>query len=171
MPLSWMGKYHDLVYAMVSMGNAYSQLANVEIFGNEIKMTPTQLQLMGYIIESEELNQNMARIAERFSFTKSNFSKMIKQLEKKGLIEKFHTAGNSKNVIIRASDLGKALYEAYTASPITDVWKQIFSRLDKLDDETVKVFIDCLNDYTTLMQRGPERAKKELADITLVKIK
>lgn len=165
-----MGKYHDVVEAMVSMGNAYGQVANTEIFGDKIKFTPTQLQLMGYIIESEELNQNMARIAQRFSFTQSNFSKMIKQLDQKGLIEKYHTVNNSKNIIIRASALGKQIYEEYTSSPITDVWRQIFSRLDTVDDEAVKVFIACLNDFTTLMQRGPDKAK-EASGSELIRIK
>ncbi len=167
MELKWMGQYRKVVEAMIGMGNAYSQVVNNEVFGEEIKLSPAQLQVMEYILETEDMNQNMSQIAQRLSISQSSFSKMTKQLVKKGMLERFHAKNNSKNVIVRVSEKGKEFYRQYSQGENTDVWRRIFKKLENVDKDTVKLFVECLNEFTDQMNTKPT----EDENVELVKIK
>lgn len=169
MKLEWMGKYRKLVESMIGMGNAYSQVSKIEIFGDDVKLNSVQLQVMEYTLENEELNQNMSQIAQRLSISQSNFSKITNQLVKKGMLEKFHTRNNSKNVIIKVTEKGRDFYKNYSQNASTDVWRRIFKKLKDVDDKDVAVFVECLNEFTNQINHCPsvEDTKGE----ELIKIK
>ena len=150
-----MGKYRALVESMIGMGNAYSQVSKNEIFGDEVKLNSVQIQVMEYTLENEELNQNMSQIASRLSISQSNFSKITNQLVKKGILEKYHTKSNSKNVIIKVTDKGREFYDKYSHNDSTAVWRRIFKILENVDDESIEKFVACLNEFTNEMNRGP----------------
>lgn len=156
MKLEWMGRYRALVEAMIGMGNAYSQVSKNEIFGDEVKLNSVQLQVMEYILENEEMNQNMSQIAARLSISQSNFSKITNQLVKKGILEKFHTRSNSKNVIIKVTDKGREFYNEYSHNDSTEVWRRIFLILENVENENIEKFVACLNEFTNEMNRGPK---------------
>lgn len=172
MKLEWMGDYRPVIEAMIGMCNAYSQVVNLEVFRDgTVSVSPAELQVMEYILENEERHENMSQIARRLCISQSSFSKMVKHLAGKGLLEKYRTANNSKNIIIQVSPSGRAFYEAYSSGEMTDVWRRIFRRMEGLDAETVQIFIDSLNEFTRDVQRGienvshPEQGKSELIKI------
>lgn len=171
MKLEWMGNYRDVVEAMIEMGNSYYQVYHDKNLISEIQMSPAQLQVMEYILENEEQNENMSVIAKRLSISQSAFSKIANQLVKKGFLEKYHAENNRKNIIMKVSDYGKQCYEEYSHGPKTDVWRRIFKMLDTLDEETVQIYIDCLKEFTHAMQRDTEKAElKKKGKIRLVKV-
>lgn len=171
MKLEWMGNYRDVVEAMIGMGNAYYQAYNEKNFISEIQMSPAQLQVMEYILENEEQNENMSVIAKRLSISQSAFSKIANQLVKNGFLEKYHAENNRKNIIMKVSDYGKQCYEKYSRGPRTDVWRRIFKKLDTLEAEEVQIFIDCLNEFTHTMQGDTEKSESgEKEEIRLVRI-
>lgn len=153
MKLDWMGDYRDVVGAMIRMCNTYCGIYKTEFLA-DIHLSPAQLQVMEYILENEESNENMSVIARRLSIPQSSFSKIANQLVRRGFLEKYHLANNDKNVIIKVSDYGKQCYLEYGRGERTDVWRRIFRRLDGLDAETVRVFVDCLNEFTDEMLGG-----------------
>ena len=66
MKLEWMGEYRDFVEKMIKYGNAYATRCQKEYyFGSEILFSPSQLQTMEYILESEDQHQSMVEIAAR----------------------------------------------------------------------------------------------------------
>ena len=73
-----------------------------------------QIQVLEYLLENEEQNQNMSQIASRHGITLNNFSKLVNKIEKKGLVEKFFIKGNRKSIVIPVSPLGRQVYEAYS---------------------------------------------------------
>ena len=169
MKLEWMGKYRKLVEAMIGMGNAYSQVSKIEVFGDDVKLNSVQLQVMEYTLENEELNQNMSQIAQRLSISQSNFSKITNQLVKKGMLEKFHTRNNSKNVIIKVTEKGREFYKNYSQNESTDVWRRIFKKLKDVDDKDVAVFVECLNEFTNQINHCP--SAEDTKGEELIKIK
>lgn len=170
MKLEWMGKYRKLVESMIGMGNAYSQITKMEVFGDDdTRLTAVQLQVMEYTLENEELNQNMSQIAERLSISQSNFSKITNQLVKKGMLEKFHTRNNSKNVIIKVTEKGREFYKSYSQNESTDIWRRIFKMLKNVDDKDVEIFANCLNEFTNQLNSRPQSA--DSGGDELVKIK
>lgn len=172
MKLTWMGRYRNLVEAMIGMGNAYYRVYKGTQFIREHQMSPAQLQVMEYILENEDHNENMSEIAERLSISQSSFSKITNQLVKNGFLEKYYTESNRKNIIIKVSDYGKQCYEEYSHGERTDVWRRIFDRLDGLDDETVQIFADCLNELTSdIHERAAKDNPESGNDIRLIRVK
>lgn len=171
MYLDWMGEYRDVIEAMIGMANVYTQVHNRKVFSGSVKLTPVELQVIEYILENEERNENMSEIAQRLSISQSSFSKKVKDLVSRGLLEKYYAANNRKNVIIKVSGLGKEFYMAYSTGSQTDVWRKIFSRLDKLDKKTIQIFIDSLNEFRNELQSYLEGEKPVTnSNVDLIKI-
>lgn len=154
---------------MISMCNAYYEIYKIE-FLHDAHLSPSQLQVLEYILENEEKNDNMSAIAKRLSIPPSSFSKIVNGLVKCGFLNKYHTASNSKNVIVKVSDYGKQCYVEYSQGEATDVWRRIFKKLDKLDDDSLTVFIDCMNEFIGAMHGQKYVKETQLEDSQLIKI-
>ena len=78
----------------------------------------------------------------------------------KGLLEKYHTTDNKKNVIIRVSDLGRKEYEAYSRYAYKKWFEDLFAMLDEIPEEYVDA-ASCVQvdngaeGYGYLFWRGP----------------
>lgn len=167
MELQWMGKYRDFVEKLIKYGNSYAQAYKVEgAYATDIPFSAAQLQVMEYILENEERSQNMAEIAARLGVTPSAFSKNVKKMVDKGLLEKYHTSENKKDVIIRVSPLGKEVYKQYVSFAYEHAYKKIFGLLDEIPQEYVKLFTRILEisaEETQLKKLGEK-------EVTLIKI-
>lgn len=115
MKLEWMGEYRDVVEQLIKYCNVYAAAYRKEFKpGTDIPMSFAQIQVIEYLLENEELHQNMKQIAKRLGITTSNFSKLVNKLEEKELLEKFHTEENKKEVIIKVTDYGRNVYKDYS---------------------------------------------------------
>ena len=167
MELTWMGKYRTFVEMLIKYGNSYAQSYNTEgDYGILTVFSPSQLQVLEYILENEEKNQNMAEIAARLGITPSAFSKNVKKMTQKGLLEKYHTSENRKNVIIRVSELGRKVYEEYTQFAYRRVYKEIFEILDTVPEEYVEKFTHILE----ISARETQMKRLTQKEVTLIKI-
>ncbi len=167
MKLEWMGKYRDFVEKLVRYGNSYAQAYKVESnYTDEIPYSAAQLQVMEYILENEEKNQNMAEIAGRLGITPSAFSKNVKKMVEKGLLEKYHTSINKKDVIIKVSPMGRQVYQKYTEFAYQRLYKELFEILDTIPEEYVSKFSKVLELSAEQTQLKRLREK----DIVFIKI-
>lgn len=154
MELTWMGRYREFVERIVKFGNAYAQSYTVEkSFNTPIAFSSLQLQVMEYILENEEKNQNMLEIATRLGISASTFSKNVKKMMEKGLLEKYHISGNRKEVIVKVTELGREMYRLYSEYILREVFQPIFQELDALPDDVVGRFCRVLD----LAKMGGER--------------
>lgn len=99
MKLEWMGEYRDVVEAIIGVANIYNQIYNYKVFSDpsgKILLTANEVQIIEYIYENEERNDNMSEVARRLSISQSTFSKKVKQLVQKGLLERYCTVSNKK---------------------------------------------------------------------------
>ena len=171
MKLEWMGEYRDFVEKMIKFGNAYAARYQKEMnFGSPIPFSPTQLQTMEYILENEEKHQNMGEIAARLGISSSAFSKNVKKMVEKGLLEKYHTADNRKNVIVRVSPLGREVYKAYTAFVLEHKFGAIFRILDGIPREYVDQFARIADIWATYPPEHSPKSQGESKPVTLIKI-
>ena len=145
MELHWMGEYRELMEKLIKYGNAYAQNYSREMsLGTDVRFSPAQLQALEYILENEDRNQNMAQIAGRLGMSPSAFSKNVSKMVSKGLLEKYHTASNRKDVIIRASPTGRRVYEQYVQS-VAPVFQSLTGLWKRLPPEALTVFMDSLD--------------------------
>ena len=164
MKLEWMGKYRRLVEMIIRCCNRYSQGYTKEYHYNfPVAFSPAQLQVMEYILENEEENQPMGEIAGRLGISQSAFSKNVKKMVEKGLLERYHMEGNKRTIIIKVSDLGREAYRCYSETIYEGLFRSVFEALDEIPDEYIERFTQAME-----IAAGP---KPEASRKKLVKIK
>ena len=146
MKLEWMGEYRDVVEKLMKYCNEYGNIYKREQhYGTEIKISYAQIQVIEYLLENEERHQNMSTIASRLGVSLSVFSKLVNQLAAKGLLQKFHTQSNKKDVIIQVTDLGRKTYSDYSEYIVQTHFQKMFDVADQLPRETLPVIARMLD--------------------------
>ena len=114
MKLEWMGEFRDIIGNFYRSANGYSQICKEELFGEPVRFSPYEVQIMEHILEHADQHRNMKWYASRLGLSQATYSKYVRKLVDKGLLEKYHTAGNKKDIILQVSPLGKEEYAAYS---------------------------------------------------------
>lgn len=160
MQLEWLGKYRQLVEKMVKFGNSYSAAYQKErYYGSETLFSPEQIQTLEYILENEEKRSHMAEIAERLGMSPSSFSKNVKKMCDKGLLEKFQEEGNRKNIIVCVSDKGRAVYSEYSEYVQALLFDDIFRALEGVPEVYLDRFAQALELWADVYDR-PEKPER-----------
>ena len=133
MKLTWL-KYREIVSAFYRSANTYVQLTRHKNLGGEIKLSTVEVQIIEHILEHSEECRNMKWYAEQIGLSPSSLTHYINALEDQGLIEKFHTADNKKDIILRVSEKGTLAYNDYVDN-ITPFFEDIFDLLDACTPE------------------------------------
>lgn len=145
MKLAWMGEYRDVVEALIHYCNIYAaayKLEKMEYRG--ICYSYSQIQVLEYLLENEERNENMSAIAARLGITRSNFTKIVNRLVEKGLIEKSYLPGSRKELKLTVNALGRELYEDYSQEILRWHFSPMFRELDRIDPADYPVIHDAL---------------------------
>ena len=125
MKLAWMGEYREMVEALIHYCNIYAAAYKVEKMEFQgVSYSYAQIQVLEYLLENEERNENMSAIAARLGITRSNFTKIVNRLVAKGLLDKAYMPGSRKALKLTVNDLGRELYTAYSQ----DILRCIFRR-------------------------------------------
>ena len=108
MQLTWMGEYREMVEALIHYCNIYSAVYKIERMTYQgVSYSYAQIQVLEYLLENEEKQQNMSCIASRLGITRSNFTKIAGKLVSKGILEKTYMPGSRKDFLLNVSPLGK----------------------------------------------------------------
>ena len=141
MKLEWMGPYREIIGDFYRSANGYSQICKTEMFGEPVSFSPYEVQIMEHILEYADQHKNMKWYASRLGLSQATYSKYVRRLVDKGLVEKYHAAGNKKNVILMVSPLGLKEYREYAALAKERWFQELFELLDHVSPqelETVK---------------------------------
>ena len=77
MKLEWLGEYRDFVEKMIKFANMYANSYQKEAYlGSEIHFSPSQLQTMEYILESEGKTRTWPRSRPGWASPPAPFPKM-----------------------------------------------------------------------------------------------
>ena len=146
MQLEWMGRYRELVAALILNENIVSRNMSVRVpMYQGIGLIAQEWQTLEYLLEHEDENDCMNRISERLGIPQSSLSKAVKNLVAFGLVERFRRPTNRKNVILRATPLGRELYVHQIEAMKAAGFGAFFEALDRLDDEAIARFTLALN--------------------------
>ena len=136
MKLEWMGQNREIVEALIHYCNIYAGVYRIEKMRfRGIAYSYSQIQVLEYLLENEERNDNMSSIAQRLGITRSNFTKIVTRLCKKGLVEKVRVPGSRRDLNVVVNDLGRELYEDYSIGILKRHFEPMFRDLDKLSPE------------------------------------
>lgn len=136
MKLEWMGPHREIVEALIRYCNIYAGVYRKEKMNfRGITYSYAQIQVLEYLLENEERNENMSSIAHRLGITRSNFTKIISRLSSKGLVEKVRMPGSRRDLNVIVNDLGRELYEDYAKGVLKRHFEPMFRDLDMLSAE------------------------------------
>ncbi len=145
MKLEWMGEYRDVLEQLIKYCNVYASIYNKEILrAEDVSFSFAQIQVVEYLLENEELNQNMMTIAARLGITSSTFSKLVARLVKKGMLKKFHMQGNRKDIVVRVTPMGQRVYDAYAARVVERHFGRMFGAAKDIPREYLPLFAQML---------------------------
>ena len=140
-----MGPHREVVEALIHYCNIYAGVYRVEKMSfRGISYSYSQIQVLEYLLENEERNDNMSAIAHRLGITRSNFTKIISRLSSKGLVEKVQKPGSRRDLNVVVNDLGRELYDDYTKGILKRHFEPMFRDLDKLTPEARACVRDAL---------------------------
>ena len=146
MQTEWMGRYRPLVAALVQHSNITARAAaRSNEIGEGIFLNTVSWQVLEYLIEHGDDASCMTHVHEALGIPQSSFSKIARQLTDLGLVERFRRPTNRKNVILRATPLGRELYMHQIEAMKAAGFSAFFETLDGLDDETIACFTLALN--------------------------
>lgn len=134
---------------LVKFANLYVQMQNRSYeIADGILLTIAEVQTLEYLLANEGRHEKMAEIAVRLGVTPSTFSQNVKKMVKMGLLEKYHTATNKKNVIVRASKRGEEVFRLYCEWVNKHQFDSFFAVLDEIPPEHIHTMcraMDILN--------------------------
>lgn len=136
MKLEWIGENSGVMEALIRCCNIYAgeyREERLEYMG--VCYSFSQIQVIAYLIENEERGENMAAIAKRLGVTRSNFTKIIKRLERKGIVEKKCIPGCKRDHCVEVTAFGRELYDNYCKSVLRTRFTAMFREFEKLSPE------------------------------------
>ena len=130
-----MGRYRPLVEQLVLFSHEASRSMFKKLdMGDGIFLSPIEWQVLEYVYEHGE-DERMASIHDKIGLAQSSFSKCVRALSDYGLVERFHTVSNRKNVIVKITEKGIALYERMAVVLRDGPWGDFFAALSEMNDE------------------------------------
>lgn len=169
MKLEWMGAYRGLLEKLIRYCNVYASVYKEEVdYGLTEPFSFAQIQVLEYLLENEELNQNMSTIACRLGISLSTFSKMVSKLVDKGLLEKFYLEGNRKNIVVRVSTKGRELYGEYAQRVLEQHFSHMFEMLDTIPEDYIGTFAQALD---RPLSAARQKEKKQETEPVLIPCK
>ncbi len=167
MKLEWLGEYRLFMEKIIKYANTYARTYRKRMsYGTDILISAAEIQVLEYILENEEKYQNMAEIALRLGISSSAFSKNVKQMLSKGLLEKYHSVNNRKDVIIQPSALGRSVYTDYCKFVKKDFIDKMEEVLKDVPQEHINKFVTVLDILADRLIDDPEdSSSKELIKI------
>jgi len=167
MVVNWMGRYREIVAALVRHGNmaARSQFTRNEIYPG-VSLTHQEWQVLEYIIEHASDDANMIQISERLAIPQSSFSKISKLLYEYQLIAKFRVFGNRKNIVLKATPRGEEVYQSYSQTIQSFAFDRFFESLSELSDRDLAIVTRAIEELDNVVAYATEKeAQKELIPI------
>jgi len=154
----WMGRYRPLVAALVKHGNiAVNGLKHREEPVPGVRLSANEWQVLETVIEHQLEVTNMNRLAERIGIPQSTFSKTVSYLCAQALVEKYQTATNRKNVILKPTELAMQVYTAYSRVLEEHMFRSFFRKLESLDDGALETVTQALEDLNRDMTPDTNR--------------
>ena len=87
---------------------------------------------------------HMIAISNALGIPQSTFSKGVKSLCGYGLLEKYMSADNRKNIILLPTERGTEVYRAYAAELEQAVFRSFFDSMETVSDEDLKTMTNAL---------------------------
>lgn len=119
MQTEWMGRYRPLVAALVQHSNITARAAShSNEIGEGVFLNTVSWQVLEYLIEHEDDASCMNHISGALGIPQSSFSKIARQLTDLGLVERYQSTGNRKNIILKSTEKAHRIYQFFQSEDL-----------------------------------------------------
>ena len=149
MNTTWMGRYRELVAALVLHANVVNKGLSAKYdIGDGIILSVQEWQTMEFLVEHNDANYSMTDVSRALGIPPSSFSRIVKTLKEHKLLERYQVSYNKKNVIIRATEYATTLYDKVDVSNSKAMLEDFFTDLNGLSDEDIKTITNAIINLT-----------------------
>lgn len=134
METTWL-RHKELIHAIYKYANAYASICYNETLGGEVKLSSIEVQIIEQILDHSDEHRNMKWYADKIGISTSTFTKNVNRMNKRGLVNKYHTSNNRKNVILVVTKEGILSYREYAEKAEKMIFGKIFDLLDHFSQE------------------------------------
>ena len=154
MRVEWMGRYRELVAVLVQHSNITARAAaQPQELEEGVRMNSVTWQVLEYLIEHENDDACMIHISDTLGIPQSSFSRIARQLTELGLVARYRTTVNRKNVILKPSEKALQVYASVSPILFERDFREFFESLDSLDDEAIAAFTSALRGLNARLTR------------------
>ncbi len=159
MELEWLGKSRPLIEDLFYWSNTYAASCRKKVALTEkIALSASEIQVIEYLLENEELQLNMAGVARRLGISPVSFTNLVSRLEKLGLVQKYYREGDRKSMIVLVTALGREIYGIYSRK-LRQLWeKDVLQALDEIPEPYQKKFRQVLRSLYVADSFSPKEA-------------
>ncbi|ERJ59130.1 MarR family winged helix-turn-helix transcriptional regulator [Sphingobacterium paucimobilis] len=115
----------------------------------EFPLTPTQIQLLIFLLHHDAENRKVSYLAQEFNMTKATISETVKTLEQKEFIVKEYEEQDTRSYTIHLTDKGREI--ARQTSLFTE---EIRTPIDKLNDTSKETLLSSLLEIVTHLNQS-----------------
>lgn len=131
-------RYFPLFKAIIKHVNIVSVNMNEKIpINDQASVTLQEWLVTELIVEQRDSYFNMVELSRMIGLPPSSFFRIVRQLQKAGLVEKYRIQSNKKSVVLRPTELAIQEYAKRSTEVRDDIWGEFFSRLDGFSDEEI----------------------------------
>ena len=163
--IEWMGRYRPVVAALVQHVNAVSKDGSVHHIFEDVYLRPNEWQVLEYIVEHREDDEHMANMIQSLAIPQSSFSRIQKKLCNMGLLERYQTPENKKNIILKPTDLALEAYDYHSHELYSKLFKPFFDELEGFSDEELSRFAHAIETLSKGTDGGVEKKASRLVKI------
>ena len=136
----------EFIGLLMKYVNLFSYQGSKAITSNSgVTLTVQQWQVLGCIGVYGDKNKNMVYMANKLGMQKSTFSKYVKLLVDKGLVDRYQSTNNRKDIVLKPSKKGLIQHQERSRIIFEAAWQEPFAVLEKLSDENLAVLVDFMS--------------------------
>ena len=149
----WMGRYRPLISALVRHVNTVSKSNQMLHIYEDIYLTPNEWQALEYIVRNQDTDMNMNDIIRSLAIPQSSFSRIQKKLAGMGLVQRFQTEDNRKNILLKPTELALRAHQYHTGEMNRKMFQPFFDLLEAFSDEDIRQYTHALEILTDGAQK------------------
>lgn len=160
----WMGRYRQLVAAIVQHTNVVMEGEGLKKqMYEDLYLSTKEWQVLEYIVEHRDDDRKMIHMSDALGIHQSYFSKITRSLASMGLVERFHSADNKKDVFLKPTEFALTVYDYHTKQAYQNYFKSFFDALEGVSDEDLAVFAKAVTALSESMVKSRQDSKLYMA--------
>lgn len=114
-------------------------------------LTPRHIHILDHVCQAEEPGIRISEIAKKMHSTMPSITKMVSELEEKGLVEKSRDPKDRRAYTVHAAPSGMEIYRIY----VEEYYEHLAELLKEIPEEDIRTAVRVIQTAYDRMSRNP----------------